>query len=139
VLTPVITPVDASIVATPASILLQLPPDVVLINVADAPTHALVAPVMATGIGLTVKLAVAIQPVGSMYLIIVTPAARAFTLPVVESIVATPSMLLVHTPPVVVLASVTVEPAHRPRLPVIAAGALLTVTVLLVEQPEGSK
>jgi hypothetical protein len=43
-----------------------------------------------------------------------------------------------HVPPVVVVANVVVAPAHTCNVPVMAAGAAETVTVLVEKQPVGS-
>lgn len=51
------------------------------------------------------------------------------------NIVAMPAGLTVHTPPGVALARVVVNPTHRPRLPVIAAGPAFTVTTVVTKQP----
>ena len=60
------------------------------------------------------------------------PAATPVTTPV-ELIVAVAVLAVDHTPPVVVEASVVVEPAHTDVVPVMAAttGKLLIVTVVL--------
>jgi hypothetical protein len=57
------------------------------------------------------------------------------TIPVEEPMVAIEGVLLVHTPPVVVLVSVVAIPAHAVAVPDIAAtvGSALTVTDLLTE------
>jgi hypothetical protein len=52
--------------------------------------------------------------------------------------VATDALLLVHVPPVAVLISVVVAPAHTLLLPLIAAGAVFTVMVLVAEHPEAA-
>jgi hypothetical protein len=56
---------------------------------------------------------------------------------VVEFIVPTVGLLLVHDPPGVALLSVVVAPAHTDATPVIANGKGLTVTVNVVSQPVG--
>jgi hypothetical protein len=62
--TPVINPVEACTEATPASALLHVPPDMVLVYVADVPVQTGVRPVMADGFWLTVTFAVLKHPVG---------------------------------------------------------------------------
>ena len=62
-LTPVVTPVVLPMLAMPASLLLQVPPPVLLVSVVLKPTHALEVPVMATGTAFTVTPLVALQPV----------------------------------------------------------------------------
>ncbi len=51
---------------------------------------------------------------------------------------ATAVLLLNHVPPVVVLASVDVEPSQALNVPVIEAGLAFTVVDSLREQPVGS-
>ena len=65
--TPVITPVEASIVALAGVPLDQAPPEVVLAKVVVSPTHTVWIPVMAFGaagkaLTVTVRVAVLIQP-----------------------------------------------------------------------------
>lgn len=66
------------------------------------------------------------------------PAVTPVTTPVAEFTVADMPLLL-HTPPAVVLASVTLSPAHKTNVPVIGAttGNALTVIVLVRKQPAG--
>ena len=56
--TPVTTPVEATTVATPVALLLQVPPEVELLNAEVELTQTVVLPVMAsrTGNGLTVMM-----------------------------------------------------------------------------------
>lgn len=73
-------------------------------------------------------------------MIVVVPAVTPVTTPVEELIVATAVLLDVHTPPVVVLDNVVVDPAHTAVVPVIDAtvGNAVTVTAvaaLVVEHP----
>jgi hypothetical protein len=65
VATLVTTPVVASIVAIPVAALLHVPPVVVLASVAVLPKQVLSVPVIAAGKGLTVRIVVVIQPVGT--------------------------------------------------------------------------
>jgi hypothetical protein len=62
------------------------------------------------------------------------PALTPVTTPVDET-VASPILLLLHVPPVVVLARVVVEPTHTFTVPVIAAGAAFTVIGNTALQP----
>ena len=64
--TPVKIPVDEPMVATAVLLLVHVPPPDVLLNVAVVPGHAVNVPVIAAGNGLTVKVVVLIQPVGSV-------------------------------------------------------------------------
>jgi type III secretory pathway component EscR len=61
--TPVTKPVLALIVATAALLVLQVPPEVALANVAVEPTQSVVLPVMAASDAETVTIAVRTQPV----------------------------------------------------------------------------
>lgn len=56
------------------------------------------------------------------------PCATPVTTPVLLTTVAIPALLLVQVPPEVVLARVVVFPAQTTAVPVIEAGAILTVT-----------
>jgi hypothetical protein len=61
---PVTTPVVAPMVAIAGLLLLQVAPTVVVLNVVVLPTHTLVVPVIGPGNGLTVTVAVVMQPDG---------------------------------------------------------------------------
>lgn len=63
------------------------------------------------------------------------PEDKPVTMPVAEPTVAAVNPPL-HTPPVVASPNVTLAPAHRFVLPVIAAGDASTVIVLVTVQPE---
>ena len=62
-------------------------------------------------------------------MIVVVPADTLFTTPVVDPIVATPVLLLLHVPdpPPAVSLSVDVPPMHMPRVPVMTPALQLTV------------
>ena len=64
--TPVTTPVVEPTVANPVLLLLQVPPPVISLNIVVEPVQTLAVPVMAAGNGLTVMIAVVIQPVASV-------------------------------------------------------------------------
>jgi hypothetical protein len=67
--TPVTTPDDDPIVAIAGVLLVQVPPDGVPDNIIVEPTHTAMVPVelvTADGNGLTVTVAVRIQPVGNV-------------------------------------------------------------------------
>jgi hypothetical protein len=57
----------------------------------------------------------------------------------VEPTVATPGLLLLHTPPVVASLSVVVEPTHKPLAPKIGSGAAVedkvTAPAIVLTQP----
>lgn len=57
---------------------------------------------------------------------VAVPLATPVTTPVVLT-EATPLLLVLHVPPAVASASVTVDPVHTLAVPVIAAGVVLTV------------
>lgn len=61
-LLPVTTPLDDPTVATPALLLVQVPPGLALVNVVDEPTHIVDAPEMDPGVVTTVTVWVAKQP-----------------------------------------------------------------------------
>ena len=62
--TPVTMPVEP-IVASVASLVLHVPPEVTSVNDTGKPTHTVAVPVMAAGNGLTVTTEVDLQPVGN--------------------------------------------------------------------------
>jgi hypothetical protein len=62
------------------------------------------------------------------------PAAMPHTLPVPDTVAMVGSELI-HTPPPVLLLSVTQLPIHTLDGPVMAPGSALTVNTLLVRQP----
>ena len=134
-LTTVLVPVAVPVVATAMSLLLQVPPPVVLLNVVIDPAHNVAVPLMAAGAATTDVTRVARQPVLMVYDIIVVPVTRPLTTPVVLPIVATVVLLLLQLPPEVVFASVALAPTQVPPGPVIAAGVALTVTTAVRRQP----
>jgi hypothetical protein len=85
---------------------------------------------MAAGGALTVKIAVAKQPLGNTYEIMVVPAESALTTPPVL-IVPTARLELLHTPPGVACVRALVPPTHALSVPPIGEGALLTVTTVV--------
>ena len=87
------------------------------------------------GNAFTVTLAVVIQPVDNVYVIAVVPADMPATTPDDASTVPTPVIDELHVPPVLLLVRAVVEPAHTLRVPVIADGNELTVTVVVMIQP----
>ena len=70
-------------------------------------------------------------------MIVVAPGVTPVTMPLKEPINAVVGWLLVQVPPLTLSVSGVVAPAHALPAPVIAVGPLLTVTVLVVEQPVG--
>ncbi len=75
------------------------------------------------------------QPVVvNVYDTIVVPATSPLTTPALL-IVAAVGLVLLHTPPVLVVLSVVVLPTHTCGVPVMALGSALTVIVVVVIQP----
>ena len=65
---------------------------------------------------------------------VVVPVATPVTIPLVEPMVATDGLLLVHVPPVVGSVRVVVAPTHTNGVPPIVPGAVLTVTTAVAVQ-----
>jgi hypothetical protein len=105
-----------------------------LLNVTVAPWHRVVVPRIAV-LALIVTVVVALQPVVSRYVIVVVPAVRPDTIPVVDPTLAFVGELLLQVPPGVRSLSVVVKPTHTvagvPRIGVIG----LTCTVSVLKQP----
>ncbi len=120
--TPVTTPEEEPTVATSKSELVHTPPVTVLVRVVVAPTHTVGVPPIVGGIAFTVSVAILRQVVGSMY-------------EIVEPIVATVILLLLHVPPPVALLRVVVAPKQILIEPVINAGVAFTVIIALRTQP----
>jgi hypothetical protein len=119
--------------ATPETLLAHEPPEVVLLRTATLPSQTCIEPVelvIGAGSWLTVRLAVAKQPPGSVYVIGDMPAIVALpvAIPVDALIVATPVTLLAHVPPDGKLLSGELAPWHTASAPVIGDGNELTVT-----------
>lgn len=133
--TPVTIPVDDPTVAIPGALLVHVPPVTPSLSVVARPMHTCVTPVIAVGTVFTVTVAVALQPAAIVYVIPAVPAVMPLTTPVVDPTLAMVVAPLVHVPPVVMLLSVVVCPAHKVILPVIAAGIALTLIVLNTAQP----
>jgi len=113
-----------------------VPPAGVVVSVVVAPRQAILMPVIAEGLGVTVTTAAVLQP-ATVYRIVVVPDVMPPTTPVVEPTVPIPGDELLQVPPDEVLANVVVYPAHTSNVPVTAAVAGFTVTVLVavLEQP----
>ena len=127
--TPVVTPLDASMVAMLAEPLLQVPPDTELPKVVVDPAHTVRVPVMddKDGSGLTVNDCCAVfvppHPPVFVYMMLQVPAAAAVTRPEDEFTVATPVFELDQTPPDVISYRLEVFPIQIVVIPVIVAGA----------------
>ena len=144
--TPVTTPPDV-IDATAVLLLFQTPLAVDVDKFVVEFTHRLFVPVIAATAGgkaFTVIdfVAVLIQPFAllTVYVIVENPTAIPVTTPVKLLTVAIDVLLLVQTPPVVVLAYVVVAPTQTAFAPVMAAtigkGFMVMVFVTVVTQPK---
>ena len=132
-LIPVTTPVVATTVAVPVAPLVQLPPVGPLLSVVVLFSHTCSVPVMASGNGFTVTVAIFEQPVPNEYDIVtvasaVEPVTTPYTTPVVLT-VAIAVLLLAHVPPPVRVLRFVVCPWHTCITPVMLAGSEYTVTV----------
>jgi hypothetical protein len=131
--TPQVTPVEPT-VATDDVLLLHVPPDVASERLIQDPIHTAVPPLMAAGLANTVTVLTARQalPVLMRYVILVVPAVKPYTMPVVDPTVATVVAELLHVPPAVPSLKVMVEPAHIEEAPLMAVGDGITVSVAVV-------
>lgn len=135
-LLPVTTP-PVVMVATVVGLIAHAPPAGVPVSVVLLPTQVAAVPVIGLGSGFTVTVVVRIQPVPSVYVIVVVPAERPLTTPVVVLISAVPGRLLAQVPPAGVLFKVVVLPTHTTGDPMINPGSGWMVTVVVVRQPVG--
>jgi hypothetical protein len=94
-------------------------------------------PEMAAGAGLTVTVANAEHPVGSVYVITAVPPEMPVTAPEPEPTVATPVAPVLHVPPPASV-NVVISPGQMTIVPEIALTALFTVTVVNAVHPVGS-
>jgi hypothetical protein len=78
--------------------LLQVPPDTELLRVVVFPVHTKAVPVVAAAPALTVSTWVAAVPQPVLYVILVVPALTVAIEPLLELIVATLELLLLHVP-----------------------------------------
>ena len=138
---PAVMPVTAPVVAlteTLVAALLHMPPAGVMLSVAVLPMQMVVIVLISTGTALTVMFVVAEQP-ETVYDIVVVPAPVAVTTPAPVPMVAMPVAPPPHTPPVVASMRVVVRPAHKLKVPVMAAGDGVTVIDLVTVQPVPSE
>ena len=135
--TPVTVPVVAPTEAIPELLLVHVDVPEGSVSVVELPTHTVGVPDIADGNGLTVTGVVAIQPVGSVYVIVSVPADTPVTIPDAAPTVAKP-LLAVQVPPGDVSPNVVVKPIQTLVTPVIAAGSGLTVIGLVTKQPPGN-
>jgi hypothetical protein len=117
-------------------LLLHVPPDVLLASVVAEPAHTAIVPVTDAGSGLTVTIAVLVQPAPALYVTVVVPVVTPVTTPEFEPIVATLVLLLVHdTPELIELDSTVLPPTHTLVLPDIADEVEFTVITVVVKHP----
>jgi hypothetical protein len=116
-------------VATDVLLLLHVPPPPSANAVAE-PAQIFKAPVIAPGIGLTVTTTEVLHVPDRLYVIVVVSTEFPVATPVPGSTVATAVLLLVHVPPPPSINDV-VAPAQTLSAPVIGAGDVFTVTVVV--------
>jgi len=117
----------------------HVPPVVPSVKVIVEPAQNEVEVEIAAGDEFTVTTVVAEHPVPSAYVMRAVPEDTPVTTPVLLTTVATPVLPLDHVPPVVPSVNVIVEPAQNEVDVEIAAGVVLTVTIVVVVQPEPSE
>ncbi|WP_345078726.1 hypothetical protein [Nemorincola caseinilytica] len=115
-------------------LLTHVPPVGIAVRVVVVPTQISVLEI--SGKGCTVTVVTLEHPVDvCVYEIRLVPTETAVTMPVLDPTVAIDVALLVHVPPVVAEDNVVVAPIHTDRVPVIVAGAAITVTIAVLMQP----
>ncbi len=132
--TPVNIPVVTLIVAVPGVAELHVPPLTLLLSVALLPMHRVVFPAIVVGSGLTVIVAVVMQPKGVVYSMATFAGVTPVIVPLLMSAVATAVFVLLHVPEGVVSLSIILLPWHTMAGPVIGVSGF-TVTVVVAEQP----
>ncbi len=99
-------------------------------------------PVIISGNGLTVIVAVVIQPAGAVYVIVAVvpdiPPDTAVKKPVLRSIAATNGAAEIQVPPVEALVNVAVCCSHKGIMPAIDGRAFTVITVV-EKQPAGMR
>ena len=131
-------PVIDPTLAIPVALLLQVPPPAASVKVVVNPEQTTSVPSIAVVRGFTVTTAVMIQPVGNVYVIVAVLVAATtppVTTPVKDPMLAVPVELLLHVPPAVASVNVVVSPEQTLRVPSIAVGNGLTVTIVVITQP----
>ena len=124
--TPVTTPEETPIVATPVLLLDHVPPGTASVRVVVPPIHKGAIPIIG-GAVFTVTINVDVQP-AAVYDIIVVPPLTLVTSPV-TSTEATVGVLLLQVPPAVVLLNAVVKPRHIEGTPSIGVALLVLVIV----------
>ena len=141
-LTAVMKPVVAVTPATPAALLLHVPP-LTLDNAVSVSPAVMIDGALITGVVFTKIDFVLKQPLGIVYVITVLPAVTPVT-----TVVGPPGTAIPGPPPTVAIevfalshmpepveVNVTLDPSHTLVAPVIAGAAALTATVLMLRHP----
>ncbi len=102
------------------------------------PGHTVKVPAIPAGSAFIVATAVIIQPNGEVYSMVDVPVIRPDNTPVEPFIVATLVFVLTHVPPVVASVNRAAVAGHIAKVPLIAAGNGLTVTVVVTIHPVGN-
>lgn len=132
---PVTTPVVGCTVALPVLLLLHVPVGVASVRVVLKPVHTVLEPDIAPAEVRAVTVVVALPQPTLLYVMVAVPLVTPVTTPA-ELMVATPVLLLLHEPPAVASAKVTVAPVHTLVVPVMAAGVVLTVIFCTAAEPQ---
>lgn len=120
---PVIIPPGGNIEAIEGVLVDHTPPGVASVRVWVEPTQTVVVPLIAAGVGCTVIVKVALQPVATVYATVVVPAIIPVTTPVPAFTEATPGVpIILHAPPADASVRFTVAPSHTAEGPDITAG-----------------
>jgi hypothetical protein len=98
------------------------------------PAHTASVPPIAAGEALTVTIAVTLQPVETVYVTVVVPAATPVTMPEESPTVAILEEAVDQVPPDEALDNVVAPPSHTVIVPLIG-GIAVTVTFRMVLQP----
>jgi hypothetical protein len=115
-------------------LLLQVPPEKVLISAAELPLHTAAVPVMAAGSGLTDTLVVAMHPPDTVYETKTTAAFTPYTVPE-GSTVAMAGLLVFQVPPGTASLKLVDELVQTAVVPVIEGTAAVTVVVVNAIHP----
>ena len=120
--------------ATPALLLVQIPPATISLSVIVCIWHTVPGPLNGDGVVLTVTVVVTTQP--SEYVMVAVPGATPVTNPETGLTTATKVLPLVQTPPDVPSLNVSFWPTHNAPAPVIVDGSGFTVIIVVTVQPE---
>jgi len=120
--------------------LVHVPPAVASVRVVLVPGHTIGVPAIGCGSGLTVTCVTVWQPPAvSVNVIFELPAATPVTVPVVDPIVATAGVELLHVPAPLASVSVIADPMHTGTLPDGVTGVWFTVTTFVTVVPQVAK